>query len=94
MKIGFLKSVSDILSTVTQGAKELLRRALALPEEERAALASSLIESLAPAVDEYCEEAWNEETARRIDELDSGKTKAVPWEEVRRRISSKLTRGH
>jgi putative addiction module component (TIGR02574 family) len=37
------------------------------------------------------EAAWSEEIARRIEDLDSGKAKTVPWEEVRHRISSKLT---
>jgi putative addiction module component (TIGR02574 family) len=34
--------------------------------------------------------AWDEEIARRIDELDSGKAKTVPWDEVQRRIAAKL----
>ncbi len=74
-------------------AAELLRKALALPEEERATLAVSLMDSLDPAVDDLVEVAWNEEIARRIRELDSGEVKAVPWEEVRRRISAKLANG-
>jgi hypothetical protein len=28
--------------------------------------------------------------ARRIDELDSGKAKTIPWDEVQRRIAAKL----
>jgi putative addiction module component (TIGR02574 family) len=39
------------------------------------------------------EAAWQEEIASRIADLDSGKAKTIPWEEVRRRISSKLTDG-
>jgi putative addiction module component (TIGR02574 family) len=78
---------------MTQDATELLKRALALSAEERAELAGSLLESLDdPAEDpEAVEAAWNEEIARRIADLDSGKAKTVPWEEVRHRISSKLT---
>jgi len=34
--------------------------------------------------------AWEQEIARRIDELDSGKAKTVPWDEVQRRIAAKL----
>jgi putative addiction module component (TIGR02574 family) len=34
--------------------------------------------------------AWDQEIARRIDELDSGKAKLVPWDEVQRRIAAKL----
>ena len=78
---------------MTQQASELLQKALSLSEEERAELAGSLIESLDPAVDEAAEAAWNQEIARRIDDLDSGGAKTVPWETVRSRISSKLTHG-
>jgi putative addiction module component (TIGR02574 family) len=42
-------------------------------------------------VDEAAEAAWNQEIARRIEDLDSGKAKTIPWEEVRSSISSKLT---
>ncbi|MBZ5492703.1 MAG: addiction module protein [Acidobacteriia bacterium] len=34
--------------------------------------------------------AWDDEIARRIEELDSGKAKTIPWDEVRRRIAAKL----
>jgi putative addiction module component (TIGR02574 family) len=80
---------------MTQDATELLKRALALSVEERAELAGSLLESLDGAHDdpEAVEAAWSEEIARRIENLDSGKAKTVPWEEVRQRISSKLTHG-
>jgi putative addiction module component (TIGR02574 family) len=36
------------------------------------------------------QDEWNNEVARRIEELDSGNAKTVLWEEVRRRISPKL----
>jgi putative addiction module component (TIGR02574 family) len=78
---------------MTQQALDLLQKALSLSEEERADLACSLMESLDAAVEEGAESAWNEEIGRRITELDSGKAKTVPWEEVRRRISSRLTHG-
>jgi putative addiction module component (TIGR02574 family) len=76
---------------MTQEAAELFRKALALSEQERADLASTLIDSLDTTVDENAEAAWQEEIASRIANLDSGKAKTIPWEEVRRRISSKLT---
>ena len=63
---------------------ELLKKALALPAEARAALAGSLLDSLDDAVDVSAEEEWNREIARRIAELDSGKVKPVPWAEARR----------
>ena len=78
---------------MTPDATELLKRALALTPEERAELAGSLLESLddPPNDPEAVEAAWKEEIARRIEDVDSGKVNTIPWEEVRQRISSKLT---
>ena len=75
---------------MTQEADELLKKALTLPAEDRAAMAGSLLESLEEPVDPSAEEAWNEEIARRIADLDSGKAKTVPWEEIRRRTLAKF----
>jgi putative addiction module component (TIGR02574 family) len=72
---------------MTQEVTELLRKALALPPEARAALAGSLLESLDDTVDATAEEEWNEEIARRIQELDSGRVKPIPWAEARRQVS-------
>jgi len=71
---------------------ELLKKALALPPEARAALAGSLLESLddEPS-DEGVEAAWNDEIKRRIEEIDSGKVQMIPYEEVRRRLAALLS---
>ena len=66
--------------------KKVLEEALRLPAEARAALAGHLIESLDNSVDEDVELAWSKEIARRIDDLDKGKVKAVPWSVARRQI--------
>jgi len=78
---------------MTQPAFELLQNALTLSDEERAELAGSLIDSLDATVDAGAESEWNREIAVRIEDLDSGKAKTVPWEEVQRRISTKLKHG-
>lgn len=75
---------------MTPDVSELLKKALALPPEARAALAGSLLDSLDDTVDPGAEEAWSQEIARRIEELDSGKVKPVPWEEARRQITALL----
>jgi putative addiction module component (TIGR02574 family) len=75
---------------MTSDVSELLKKALALPPEARAALAGSLLESLDDTVDASAEEEWGREIARRIEELDSGKVKPVPWAEARRQISALL----
>jgi len=67
-------------------ATKLLEEALKLPPEARAAIAGRLIESLDEHVDEDAEAAWAKEIARRIEEVDSGRVRTVPWAEARRRI--------
>ena len=69
---------------------ELLEQALSLSIEEQMALADSLISNLTGRVDEGVLAAWDEEVKRRIEDLDSGKAKTVPWTEVRERNLAKL----
>jgi putative addiction module component (TIGR02574 family) len=64
---------------------DLLRRALALPLDERSALANSLFESL-ESFDASVENAWDEEVARRIEDLKAGRAITVPWEELHREL--------
>jgi putative addiction module component (TIGR02574 family) len=67
----------------------IIEEALKLPLEARAALAGSLIESLDETVDADAEAAWADEIARRIEDLDSGKAKTIPWSKARRLIVSR-----
>lgn len=78
---------------MTQETNDVLKRALALPAEDRAELAGSLLESLDVGQDPDAEAAWQQEVARRIQDLDSGKVTAIPWAEVRRRVAAKLSNG-
>jgi putative addiction module component (TIGR02574 family) len=73
-------------------AVEVLRDALALPAESRAALIDSLIESLDPTVDEDAEEAWKTEIGRRLQEIDSGAVELTPWQVARQRLRDRLER--
>lgn len=70
-------------------ADSLLKEALKLPPEARAALAGCLLDSLEQGVDEDAEAAWQAEIERRLKELDSGKVKPISWLEARRRISGR-----
>ena len=54
--------------------------------EERAALAGQLIESLDQGIDDDAEAAWSVEIKRRLQRLDDGIAKTIPWPEARRRI--------
>ena len=71
---------------MARDAQEILDAALKLNDQEKAAIAASLIESLDPDYDEGCDEAWAAEVAKRMRELDSGQVKTIPWSEARRMI--------
>jgi len=73
-------------------AAEVLRDALALSPEVRAALVDTLIGSLDQEVDPAAEEAWREEIYRRLQQIDSGAVHLIPWEEARRRLQFRLER--
>jgi putative addiction module component (TIGR02574 family) len=40
--------------------------------------------------EEGAEKAWAEEIGRRVDDIRSGKTQMIPYEEVRRRLAARL----
>jgi putative addiction module component (TIGR02574 family) len=73
-------------------AAELLKEALSLPPEGRAALANSLLESLDQEVDADAEQAWFNEIQKRLREIDNGTVELLPWEEAERRLLAKLPR--
>ncbi|HEY2116305.1 MAG TPA: addiction module protein [Candidatus Angelobacter sp.] len=75
---------------MSRDAGEILKEALALPPEARAALADYLWDSLDPEVDPDVEESWRREIRRRLVDLDSGEVAAVPWAEARARLLAKL----
>ncbi len=75
---------------MSRDASEILKEALALPLEARAALADYLWDSLDPEVDSDVEESWRHEIRRRLVDLDSGKVAAIPWAEARARLLAKL----
>jgi putative addiction module component (TIGR02574 family) len=78
------------MTSISPDVSQLLKQALALPAEARAALAGSLFESLDDEADEPAEDEWSKEISVRIQELDSGKVKPIPWAEARRQLSAIL----
>jgi putative addiction module component (TIGR02574 family) len=70
-------------------AAGILREALKLPPEARAAVAGSLLDSLEETVDEDVEAAWQAEILVRLQEIDKGAVKLVPWAEARRHIAGR-----
>ena len=73
--------------------RDIIKEALALPPEGRAALAGTLLDSLDSEIDETAEAAWYSEIARRAQELDSGVVLPASWTEVRSRLMSALEHG-
>ena len=73
---------------MTTKAKKVLSKALALPPDERADVAATLLESLDEQTDEAVEHAWWEEIQRRILWVESGTARTIPWSEARRRLLS------
>lgn len=77
---------------MVRNTESILIEALQLPMQERAALASRLLASLDEHVDAGVDAAWSEEVARRLKDIDEGKVKMVPGEEVMQRMR-RITRG-
>jgi putative addiction module component (TIGR02574 family) len=73
-------------------ADTILDTALALPQDERAWLASELIASLDESKDSGVEAAWASEIERRVAEVESGEAETSSWEEARPRIRQKLAK--
>ena len=78
---------------MTQRTRELLQKALALTEEERAELAGFLMESLDSAVDGDAESAWQTEIAQRLADLDSGRARTIGWQELESQLPARLRHG-
>jgi putative addiction module component (TIGR02574 family) len=66
---------------------DILKQALRLPPEARAALAGSLLDSLDEPLDLDAESAWEAEIAARVREIDEGKVTLIPWAEARAKIA-------
>ena len=71
---------------MTTEPAELLRDALSLPPEARAALVDSLLESLDVRVDDDSCDAWKAEINRRLRQIDNGAVQLIPWDDVQRAL--------
>lgn len=74
---------------MTEAASKLLDNALALPPEDRRALAEALMDSVDDESGDLSPE-WKAELATRIAEIERGEVQAVPWSEVEARIRKTL----
>jgi putative addiction module component (TIGR02574 family) len=75
---------------VTKPAEKVLSGALTLDTRERAEIAAQLIASLDGEPDEDVEAAWAAEVDRRIREVEAGRAKLVPWDDVERRVEKEI----
>ena len=72
---------------------DVWKEAAELSDEDRAALAGLLIESLERDPDPDVEAAWAVEIQKRVAELDAGTVESIPWEQVRQRLLDRLNAG-
>ena len=66
--------------------QDIEAEALQLPRQERGLLAGRLLESIEPDIEDTPEniaKAWDEEIARRIEDMDAGRAESIPYEQVR-----------
>lgn len=68
---------------------ELLQHALQPPEDDRLALATELLESVEGPEDPEWAAAWAAELDRRVQEIDEGRAKTVPWAEVKATLEAR-----
>lgn len=71
---------------MTQKSQVVLEEALKLSSNERAEVAERLIASLDEMPDTDVEQVWQEEVQRRLQQIERGEVKTIPWEEVQRRL--------
>jgi putative addiction module component (TIGR02574 family) len=63
--------------------------ALSLPADVRLSLVEKLLTSLNLPIDEEIDRLWAEEAERRVSQIEEGKVKLVPGEEVFNKIRAK-----
>ncbi len=67
-------------------ASEIYKEALELPQEARAALIRSLLDTLDEEVDGNAESLWEKEILNRIRDFDKGAVKTIPWSEIKHQL--------
>ncbi len=70
-------------------SQEIIDTALALPEAERADIAAALIRSLDTEADADADAMWAEEIERRLQSIDRGDVRLVPWDDVMRELRAR-----
>lgn len=75
---------------MNKSAEHIKDLALQLSEPDRADLAAILWSSLSEKMDTNNEAAWIKEVEHRLSEIESEKTKTIPWKTVKETIEKAL----
>ena len=75
---------------MTELSEKLLQEVLSLPSHLRTELIDKLIESLNIPIQKDIDELWAEEVEKRISDINSGKVKSIPGEEVFEEIRNRF----
>ena len=70
--------------------KDLIAEAISLPAEDRAIIVDTLLKSLNPPETEI-DKKWAAVAKRRLEELHSGEVRAVPGDEVFKKIWNRFS---
>jgi hypothetical protein len=84
---------SEYRGVVAIEVDDLLHEALALPDDQRAALAAELLASLDPPVSDDAAAVgplWSEELARRAKLITAGDPDGEDWASIRQRLAAEL----
>ena len=65
---------------------ELVAQAEQLPVADRELLVDRLRQTLPTFLDPDIEAAWIEEIERRLDAMDRGEMRSIPWDEAKKRL--------
>jgi putative addiction module component (TIGR02574 family) len=79
---------------MTDRVQALVRKAMALPADERANVAAELLASLDDSVPEdpvAVQAAWAKEIEKRARRVLAGESSGQPWDDVRDRVRRRLT---
>ena len=82
------KRLNARLPSMNARVNHALDEVLALPADERSAVAVALLDSLEDADSASISDAWRAEVKRRRDDLRAGNVTSLPWSEVKQRLSS------
>ena len=69
---------------MSPSSASLLESALALPEQDRAAIAEALLSSLSGDSAELDDEEFTRELQRRSEEMETDPTSRIPWSELKK----------